>query len=177
MTEKQLIRMYERDAEIITEKYGENQDRVRIDKLTIDFLKEHMRYRSIGTVEAFQRAMEFQSKQLKICGWIPCSERLPESEKDVEITYVRKHWNTGEPLYFTARAFYEDGTMTTEASSFNWDATDNWEYNEEKDYYVIPDGWFESVSFAEEFEAVDVPVIAWREITEPYKPAKEETAE
>lgn len=115
--------------------------------------------------------------QPQIGGWIPRSERLPESEKDVEITYVRKHWNTGEPLYFTARAFYEDGTTTTEASSFNWDNTDNWEYNEEKDYYVIPEGWFESVSFAEEFEAVDVPVIAWREITEPYRPAKEEMAE
>ena len=114
--------------------------------------------------------------QPKIGRWIPCSERMPESEKDVEITYVRKHWNTGEPLYFTARAFYEDGTMTTEASSFNWDDTDNWEYNEEKDYYVIPEGWFESVSFAEEFEVVDVPVIAWREIAEPYKPAKEESA-
>ena len=52
--------------------------------------------------------------QPKIGRWIPCSERMPESEKDVEITYVRKHWKTGEPLYSTARAFYEDGTMTTE---------------------------------------------------------------
>lgn len=112
--------------------------------------------------------------QPKIGRWIPCGERMPESEKEVEITYVRKHWKTGEPLYFTARAFYEDGTMTTENSSFKWDDMDNWEYNEENDYYVIPEGWFESVSFAEEFEAVDVPVIAWREITEPYKPEKEE---
>lgn len=112
--------------------------------------------------------------QPKIGRWITCSERMPESEKDVEITYVRKHWKTGEPLYFTARAFYEDGTMTTETSSFNWDDTDNWEYKEEKDYHVIPEGWFESVSFVEEFGAVDVPVIAWREIAESYRPEEED---
>ena len=99
---------------------------------------------------------------------------MPESEKDVEITYVRKHWKTGEPLYSTARAVYEDGTMTTETSSFNWDDTDNWEYNEEKDYHVIPEGWFESVSFGEEFGAVDVPVIAWREIAESYRLEEED---
>lgn len=108
--------------------------------------------------------------QPKIGEWIPCSERLPESEKDVEITCVRKHWKTGEPLYFTARAFYEDGTVKTDDSSFYWNDTDNLEYDEEKDCCIIPEGWFESVSFAEEFEAVNVPVIAWREITEPYKP-------
>lgn len=112
--------------------------------------------------------------QPKTGRWIPCSERMPESEKDVEITYVRKHWKTGEPLYSTARAFYEDGTMTTETSSFNWDNTDHWEHDEEKDYHVIPAGWFESVSFAEEFGAVDVPVIAWREIAEPYRPEEED---
>lgn len=115
--------------------------------------------------------LEEQGKLLK--EWIPCSERLPESEKDVEITYVRKHWNTGEPVYFTARAFYEDGTINTADSSFNWEDTDNWEYDEEKDCYIIPEGWFESVSFAEEFGTVDSPVIAWKEIVEPYKPERE----
>lgn len=115
--------------------------------------------------------------QPQIGVWIPCSERLPESEKDVEITYVRKHWNTGEPVYFTARAFYEDGTINTADSSFGWEDTDNWEYDEEKDCYIIPEGWFESVSFAEEFGTVDSPVIAWREIVEPYKPESEGQAE
>lgn len=56
--------------------------------------------------------------------WIPCNERKPESEKEVEITYVSKHLETGEPLYFTGRAFYEDGTINTEDSSFSWEDTD-----------------------------------------------------
>lgn len=96
--------------------------------------------------------------------WIPCSEKMPGSERDVEITYVTKSF------YSTARAFYEDGTINTNDSLFNWADTDGWEYDEEKDGYVIPEGWFESVSFAEEFEAVDMKVIAWREIGEPYRP-------
>lgn len=102
--------------------------------------------------------------------WIPCSEKMPESEKDVEITYVSKHWDTGEPIYSTARAFYEDGTINTDESSFNWENTDGWEYDEDYDYEIIPEGWFESVTFSEEFEAVDQRVIAWREIGEPYRP-------
>ena len=115
--------------------------------------------------------------QPKIGRWILCRERKPESEKDVEITYVSKHLETGEPLCFTARAFYEDGTINTEDSSFSWEDTDNWEYDEEKDGYVIPEGWFESISFAEEFGVVDMPVIAWREIAEPYKPEEEDSEE
>lgn len=115
--------------------------------------------------------------QPKVGEWIPCSERLPESEKEVEITFIRKHCITGEKLYLTARAFYEDGTLTTEDSAYYWDNMDNWEYDEEKDCYIVPEGWFESVTFAEEFESVDMPVIAWREITEPYKPETEVSEE
>jgi len=58
MTEKQLITMYERDTKITIEKFGENQEQVRINNLIIGFLKEHMQYRSIGTVEEFQKAMK-----------------------------------------------------------------------------------------------------------------------
>lgn len=112
------------------------------------------------------------NEQPKIGEWIPCSERLPQSEQDVEITFIRQHCHTGETLYLTARAFYEDGTLTTANSAYCWEETDNWEYDEEADSYRIPEGWFESVSFAEEFGAVDMPVIAWRTLTEPYKNIK-----
>ena len=105
-------------------------------------------------------------------GWIPCSERLPENEKIVEITYTRKHWKTGETLYNTARAFYTDGTLNTEDSGYSWGETVNWIYDEGKDAYIIPEGWWEDVSFGEEFSAVDMPVIAWRELSLPYKPEK-----
>ena len=107
--------------------------------------------------------------------WIPCSERLPENEDVVEITFTRKHYSTGEILYFTARAFYENGKMNTEDSNYCWYDTDNWEHDEEKDGYIIPEGWFEDVSFSEEYGIVDMPVIAWRPLPEPYNPERSNT--
>lgn len=118
-------------------------------------------------------AIDIVKMQPKVKKWIPISEKLPENEKDVEITYTKKHWKTGEALYFTARAFYTDGIMTTEDSDYNWNDYDyqfNWEYSEEKDAYFIPEGWWESVCFGEEFSEIADEVIAWRPLSEPYKP-------
>lgn len=108
----------------------------------------------------------------KAGGWIPVSERLPENETEVEISCIRRYTGAGDEkkeCLFTARAFYTDGTMTTEDSSFVWDDCDNWEYDEEKDAYIIPEGWWECVSFSEEFGIVDAEVLAWMPLPSPYK--------
>lgn len=117
--------------------------------------------------------------QPKIGEWIPVSERYPKNEEEVEITYTCKDHETGEISYFTARAIHEDGTMNTEDSGYLWDNTDNWEYEEEKDAYIIPEGWWESVRFSESEGdgIVDMPVIAWRPIPEPYRTEKENNPE
>lgn len=115
-------------------------------------------------------AIDIVNQQPKIGEWIPCSQRMPENETEVEITFVRKRYKTGEAMYLTARAFYEDVTLTTEESIYGWNETDNWEYDEELDSYIIPEGWFECVSFSEELGIVDMPVIAWRHLSEPYQP-------
>lgn len=127
----------------------------------------------VSPSQAVNDFVEIVDRQPKVGQWIPCSERLPENEQEVEITYVKKHWKTGEPLYFTCRAFYTDGTMNTEESGYVWDETDNWEYNEKLDAYIIPKGWWECVSFAEEFGAVDDPVIAWMPPPKPYKESED----
>ena len=114
-------------------------------------------------------ACDMAIEALKEQKWIPVSEILPKNEQEAEVTYVQYHWKTGEPLYFTCRAFYTDGTMTTEDSDYVWDDTDNFEYNESLDAYIIPEGWWEAVRFAEKFYCIDRPVIAWRPLTEPYK--------
>lgn len=104
--------------------------------------------------------------------WIPCSERLPDNETEVEICCVRKYIGAGDEkkvCRFTARAFYTDGTMTTEDSSYVWEDCDNWEYNEEKDAYIIPEGWWECVTFSEQFGVVDAEVIAWMPLPEPFR--------
>lgn len=104
--------------------------------------------------------------------WIPCSERMPENETEVEITCVRHYIGAGDEQKercFTARAFYIDGTITTEDSNFVWEEVYNWAYDEEKDAYIIPEGWWEYITFSEEFGAVDAEVIAWMPLPEPYK--------
>ena len=133
---------------------------------------EIYRYGFGKSLEAYQRGKGIieQTAAEYNNGWIPVeSGKLPENEKEVEITFRKKHYKTGETLYLTARAFYEDGTITTEDSAYGWSGTDNWEYCEEKDACIIPEGWYEGVSFAEVFGIVDMPVIAWRYLTEPYQ--------
>lgn len=137
-------------------------------------------YRNLWAMADLRERLKYYEDledQGKIEKWIPVSDKLPENEQDVEITYTQKHWKTGEMLYCTARAFYTDGTMTTEDSAYSWNDCDNWEYIEEKDAYLIPEGWWESVCFSEEFAAVDVEVVAWRPLAEPYKPATEQVEE
>lgn len=124
--------------------------------------------------KCMKEAKELTIKVLEQTRWIPVTERLPENEQEVEITYVRKNWKTGEPLYFTCRAFYTDGTMNTEDSNYSWNEIDNWEYNENLDAYIIPEGWWEIVHFAEEYGCVDQPVVAWRPLLDPYKAGDEE---
>lgn len=111
------------------------------------------------------------SVELPVCDWIPCSERPPKNETEVEITCIRRHIGAGNKKkvsLFTARAFYTNGTMTTEDSNFVWYDTDNWAYDEKKDAYIIPEGWWEYVTFSEEFGAIDAEVIAWRPLQEPF---------
>ena len=109
----------------------------------------------------------------KVDEWIPCSDKLPENEEEVEISCIRRYVGAGNEKRvscFTARAFYTDGTMTTEDSNFSWEYCDDWEYDEEKDACIIPEGWWECVAFSEEFGVVDAEVTAWRPIGEPYNP-------
>lgn len=112
--------------------------------------------------------------QPRIGEWIPCAKQLPENEQEVEITYVYKHHLTGEPSYLTARAFYEDGTLTVGESAYDWAENEYYEYIEGTDSYIVPKGWYEDVSFAEELAPITETVIAWRPVGEPYRPTTEE---
>lgn len=116
--------------------------------------------------------MDIIEAQPKVGEWIPCSERLPDNEQEVEISCKRNYIKSGDEkrtAYFTARAFYTDGNMNTEDSCFWWDDCYNWEYDEEKDAYIIPEGWWEYVTFSEQFGVVDAEVLAWKPLPEPYK--------
>ena len=74
--------------------------------------------------------------------WIPVSERLPKPETEVMIACNRNGYR------FIATAIHEDGTLFVEDSDWNWN--DIWEYgryDEERDDYIIPEGWWESRCF------------------------------
>lgn len=77
--------------------------------------------------------------------WIPVSERLPEPETEVMIlaeykTYSFKGVVTTRHIMTTG--MYEDGSINTEDSEWHWE-TDGFEYDENLDAHIIPEGWWE----------------------------------
>ena len=100
-------------------------------------------------------------------GWIPCSERLPDAEKTVLVTVeVRPkgfmHYKK------VVKAFYESGKVTEDDSEYTWYNCDNLVENENGEY-VVPEGWWEDVDYAEEFTAIDDFVTAWMPLPTPYR--------
>ena len=79
--------------------------------------------------------------------WINVDERLPENEELVFICSERKIYD-GSIIKVRALAMYEDGTMPTGNSLCNWDDND-FEYSEELDEYIIPQGWWEQPIYGE----------------------------
>nr|WP_295681178.1 DUF551 domain-containing protein [uncultured Lachnoclostridium sp.]DAD78525.1 MAG TPA: Protein of unknown function (DUF551) [Caudovirales sp. ctCiv1] len=91
--------------------------------------------------------------------WISVSERLPKNEERVLICADRKCFN-GKVIQIRTTAMYEDGTMHTEESGCTWEDND-FEYCDEKDDYIIPEGWWEQNMYGEEFSLVDDFVTHW----------------
>lgn len=87
-------------------------------------------------------------------------------------------WKLWNGTLCVSTAFYENGKITTEDSDYAWNDEYDWaDYDEEKDAYIIPEGWFESVRFAEEFGVVDRVVTHWMPLPEPPKMIDEEPCE
>lgn len=103
--------------------------------------------------------------------WIPCSERLPEPEKEVLIMANRKYTG-GKIIPIITTAIYENGTILENDSIWNWSDIGG-EWNEEEECYIIPEGWFEYRHYNPDEvynNAIDDKVIAWQPLPEPYKP-------
>ena len=76
--------------------------------------------------------------------WISVEERLPEVERRVLLLTEHTGVYSGEIYHIVTCGFYEDGKMTTENSKLHWDAFDHgFEYSEDLDAYLVPEGWVE----------------------------------
>lgn len=94
--------------------------------------------------------------------WISVKDRLPEIETEV---LVRTQRRCGNDTYSTtATAFYEDGTVLEDSSRWGWAEIWEWGiYDEEKDGYKIPQGWWESSHYIHDdhYNNIDDEVTHW----------------
>lgn len=91
--------------------------------------------------------------------WIPVGERLPENEKRVLVCATRK-LQDGRVFQVRSMAMYEDGSMPTGKSGYMWEDCD-FQYNDNSDDYLVPEGWWEQPEYSETFCAVDDEVTHW----------------
>lgn len=100
--------------------------------------------------------------------WIDVKDRLPENEQ-VVIICAERRFISGPNRFIRviAKAFYTDGKHDTDHSDYVWgDACVDMDYDEENDVYLIPEGWWESVEYGEEFHAVSDYVTHWMPLPE-----------
>ena len=117
----------------------------------------------VDEVEAEVLADYLISNGVTVQEWISVDERMPENEQDVIICVERRHYsNPNRFIRIVAKAFYTDGKHDTEHTAYTWnnDYIDM-EYDEENDAYLIPEGWWESIEYGEEFSAVSDFVTHW----------------
>ena len=103
--------------------------------------------------------------------WISVKERLPEPETEVVILALRKNFK------IMTTAMYEDGTVSTDDSIWNWYDID-FNYDEENDQYLIPEGWWEYRHYNPDDvynNCVDDIVTHWMPLPKPPKEAADET--
>lgn len=98
-------------------------------------------------------------------GWISVKDKLPEPETEVLAVCVRNGYR------FICPVIFEDGTMLTQNSMWNWYELGNYgTYSEENDDYFIPEGWWENRQFTPDDiynNPVDCTVTHWMPLPEP----------
>lgn len=99
--------------------------------------------------------------------WISIKDRLPEVETEVLVACDRNGYR------FVCPAIYEDGTVLTQDSIWNWYELENCgTYSEENDDYFVPEGWWENRQFTPDDiynSPVDCAVTHWMPLPEPPK--------
>lgn len=88
--------------------------------------------------------------------WIPVTERMPEPGEPILALLERPpEW---KQRHTRIRAMWIPQFFDSDLGEYDGDA----DYNEEKDEYYWPEGWYERNEFDERCWAVDGTVIAWQ---------------
>ena len=97
--------------------------------------------------------------------WIPVTERLPDTEDPV-LAYCK--YGTCEGGYVCCAFYVAPGTYE-EDSDFSWDYEALGDYNEEKDSWEIPAGWYERIHNWDDYGSVAIydTVTHWMPLPEP----------
>lgn len=110
-------------------------------------------------------------KEAKKPEWSSVKDGPPKNEQEVLI-----YCNRGG-FKFVCPAIYEDGTMLTQNSRWNWnDIKEYGTYSEENDDYFVPKGWWENRQFTPDDVyncPVDCEVTHWRPLPKPPKEEKQ----
>ena len=106
----------------------------------------------------------FPAAEIAPVSWISVKDKLPEPETEVLAVCVRNGY------YFVCPVIYEDGTVLTQDSIWNWYELDNYgTYSEENDDYFVPEGWWENRQFTPDDvynNPVDCTVTHWMPLPE-----------
>lgn len=106
--------------------------------------------------------------------WISVKDRLPEAETEVMILAEHKTYSfkgTVTTRHTMTTGMYEDGRKNTEDSEWMWE-TDGFDYDEELDAYIIPEGWWEYKHYNGDDEynnPIDDTVTHWMPLPKPPK--------
>lgn len=119
----------------------------------------------IGVLKCRAIIREIPAADVAPVGWISGGDKLPEPETEVLAVCVRNGYR------FICPVIFEDGTMLTQNSMWNWYELENYgTYSEENDDYFIPEGWWENRRFTPDDiynNPVDCTITHWMPLPEP----------
>lgn len=113
-------------------------------------------------------ARQLAADELRKRRWISVKDRLPEPEQEV-LVFV-DHKNGYNKI---TTALYENGKIATGDSCWQWyDLDFDYDYDEERDEYLIPQGWWEYRHYNSDEvynNCIDGEVTYWMPLPEPPK--------
>lgn len=132
--------------------------------------KGHVSPEIIGAnkvIDRIKRTPAADASEVMRGEWISVKDRLPDAEQEVLILTENRVITT---------AMYEDGTVSTDDSCWDWYDAD-FDYDEGNDKYLICEGWWEYRHYNPDDvynNCVDDRVTHWMPLPEPPKGVKNE---